>query len=454
MQASVMVKGLCDVKSTPLRVVLLSSIYRLTSVRTTQPLTLPPGHEPAETNWTVYKSTYTFSVNVVPFDCFIPPSKYEELKEQIKNLEISERDVWICSFPRSGSTWTREMVWMIVNDCDSKGAQIPIDERCLFLEENILVIAQKPMASFKEVMRHNPNVLFLRYEEMKSDLGGVTRRVSQFLQKTLTDEQIEVLVHHLDFESLKNNPAVNYTPEHERLGKLRPKSKIIRKGTEDRNYKKTTLQIYNSSRINPIENIQNRKDLKNPLVFKTHLPFTLLPKQISSGEKKPKIIYVARDVKDTCVSYYHYGKFVWDYRTDFNEYCDAFLRGKAPYSPYWNHVLSYWQLRHNPNVLFLRYEEMKSDLGGVIRRVSQFLQKNLTDEQIKILTHHLDFESMKKNPAVNYEAFYESLRKLRPEGRFIRKGIVGDHKTIMSLDMQKKFDDWIESSIQDTDYSV
>jgi hypothetical protein len=44
----------------------LSSIYRLTSVRTTQPPTLPPGHEPAETNWTVYKSTYTFSVNVVP----------------------------------------------------------------------------------------------------------------------------------------------------------------------------------------------------------------------------------------------------------------------------------------------------------------------------------------------------------------------------------------------------
>jgi hypothetical protein len=41
--------------------------------------------------------------------------------------------------------------------------------------------------------------------------------------------------------------------------------------------------------INSIENIQNRKDLKNPLVFKTHLPFTLLPKQISSGEKKPKV---------------------------------------------------------------------------------------------------------------------------------------------------------------------
>ncbi|XP_068896625.1 luciferin sulfotransferase-like [Tenebrio molitor] len=292
-----------------------------------------------------------FPLNLTIIDGFTLPKGCEEMKEQYDYLEFSEEDVWICSFPRSGSTWMQEMVWMIVNDFDFKGAETPIHERCLFLE-------------------------------------------------------------------------------------------------------KTTLQIYNSSRINPIENIQNRKDLKNPLVFKTHLPFTLLPKQISSGEKKPKIIYVARDVKDTCVSYYHYGKFVWDYKTDFNEYCDLFLRGKAPYSPYWNHVLSYWQMRHNPNILFLRYEEMKSDLGGVIRRVSQFLHKSLTDEQIKILSHHLDFESMKKNPAVNYEAFYEPLRKLRPEGRFIRKGTVGDHKTIMSLDMQKKFDDWIESSIQDTDYAV
>jgi hypothetical protein len=111
-------------------------------------------------------------------------------------------------------------------------------------------------------------------------------------------------------------------------------------------------------------------------------------------------------------------------------------------------------MRHNPNVLFLRYEEMKSDLGGVIRRVSQFLQKSLTDEQIKILTHHLDFESMKKNPAVNYKAFHEPFSKLRPEGRFIRKGRIGDHKTIMSLDMQKRFDEWTATSIQDTDYSV
>jgi hypothetical protein len=93
-----------------------------------------------------------FPVEFTSFDGFILPNKYEELKEQIENLEINERDVWIFSVPRSGnqsiiscmlfmlriinkgSTWMREMVWMIVNDCDSKGDQIPIDERCPFLE--------------------------------------------------------------------------------------------------------------------------------------------------------------------------------------------------------------------------------------------------------------------------------------------------------------------------------
>jgi hypothetical protein len=109
------------------------------------------------------------------------------------------------------------------------------------------------------------------------------------------------------------------------------------------------------------------------------------------------------------------------------------------YSPYWNHVLPFWQMRHNPNVLFLRYEEMKSDLGGVIRRVSQFLQKPLTDEQIEVLIHHLDFESLKKNPAVNYKPLeHEHLCKLRAKSLFVRKGTVGDYKTIMSLDMQKE----------------
>ena len=35
------------------------------------------------------------------------------------------------------------------------------------------------------------------------------RKVAEFLKKELSEEQVTVLSHHLDFNSMKNNPAVN-----------------------------------------------------------------------------------------------------------------------------------------------------------------------------------------------------------------------------------------------------
>jgi hypothetical protein len=43
-----------------------------------------------------------FPVELTSFDGVILPSKYEELKKQIDNLEVDERDVWICSYPKTG----------------------------------------------------------------------------------------------------------------------------------------------------------------------------------------------------------------------------------------------------------------------------------------------------------------------------------------------------------------
>jgi len=57
--------------------------------------------------------------------------------------------------------------------------------------------------------RHHPNMLFLFYEDMKRDLPGTLRRVASFLGKSLTDEQVSQLVHHLSFENMRNNDYAN-----------------------------------------------------------------------------------------------------------------------------------------------------------------------------------------------------------------------------------------------------
>ena len=38
--------------------------------------------------------------------------------ERIKNMEVFEDDVWIITFPKCGTTWVQEMIWMIGNDLD------------------------------------------------------------------------------------------------------------------------------------------------------------------------------------------------------------------------------------------------------------------------------------------------------------------------------------------------
>ncbi|KFB39783.1 AGAP012672-PA-like protein [Anopheles sinensis] len=54
------------------------------------------------------------------------------------------------------------------------------------------------------------NVLYLSYEEMKQDLRSVIGRVCAFFGKSYSDAELQQLVDHLSFESMRENSAVNY----------------------------------------------------------------------------------------------------------------------------------------------------------------------------------------------------------------------------------------------------
>ncbi|KAK7868457.1 hypothetical protein R5R35_011206 [Gryllus longicercus] len=203
--------------------------------------------------------------------------------------------------------------------------------------------------------------------------------------------------------------------------------------------------------------VQYVSELPSPRFIKTHLPWELLPKQIQDGSKQPKIIYVARNCKDTCVSYYHHSKLLEGYKGSFDDFCKLFMGNSLTFAPFWSHVLSFWKRKDHSNILFLKYEDMKKDLPAVIRQTANFLGKSMTEDQVKTLANHLSFQNMKNNPAVNYEAVVEINRTfnlIEAEGQFMRSGQVGEWKATMTPELIKQFDSWTEKNLKGTDLTL
>ena len=57
--------------------------------------------------------------------------------------------------------------------------------------------------------RHEHPILFISFEDMKRNLEKVVRDVSNFLGKTVPESKMDLLLDHLSFNKMKNNPMVN-----------------------------------------------------------------------------------------------------------------------------------------------------------------------------------------------------------------------------------------------------
>ncbi|KAL0894132.1 hypothetical protein ABMA27_014169 [Loxostege sticticalis] len=77
------------------------------------------------------------------------------LKEDIVNIynmPLRPDDIFVVTFPKAGTTWTQELVWMVANDFDYKtSSSIPLVVRFPFLEMPMLLNSEKG----KKVMREN-----------------------------------------------------------------------------------------------------------------------------------------------------------------------------------------------------------------------------------------------------------------------------------------------------------
>lgn len=145
------------------------------------------------------------------------------------------------------------------------------------------------------------------------------------------------------------------------------------------------------------------ENLPSPRILKSHFPAFLLPQNVWTV--KSKIIYITRNPKDTMVSlYYMIRNNVNHYTGTLDEMCESYMNGTVTCTPFFEHLFSYWQLRHLDHVLFLTYEQLSADPFGAIKQINDFLECTYTDEQLKDLTEYVSFEKMRKKSLENTPA--------------------------------------------------
>lgn len=210
---------------------------------------------------------------------------------------------------------------------------------------------------------------------------------------------------------------------------------------------------------------------RRPALIKSHLPHGLMPKSPHA-----KYIYVCRNPKDTCVSFFHHTRGFSGY--DFAEgtldvFFEVFMNGQNDHEDYFDHVLSWYEHRSDPNVLFLHYEDIKTDPGFYIKKIAEFLDDNLKkklDEDKTFLERvvaNSDINQMKHYAEKNFKEFFtKPVDDEAPFGvkllhnaasrfpgavTFTRKGIVGDWKTHLTAEMNARLEEKIMKKLGHTD---
>ncbi|XP_005372261.1 amine sulfotransferase-like [Microtus ochrogaster] len=107
-----------------------------------------------------------------------------------------------------------------------------------------------------------------------------------------------------------------------------------------------------------IHNVDYAK-MPSPRIFCSHLPYYLVPKVFKN--KKVKILYIYRNPKDVLTSYFHFSNLIvlLEASNSVETFMQTFLDGRVVGSNWFDHIRGWYEHRHDFNIMFLSYEDMK-----------------------------------------------------------------------------------------------
>ncbi|KAG4172637.1 hypothetical protein ERO13_A11G008800v2 [Gossypium hirsutum] len=194
------------------------------------------------------------------------------------------------------------------------------------------------------------------------------------------------------------------------------------------------IQVYS---VNPHPDLSN---MVSPRLFRTHMAYPLLPESIKTSGCK--IVYITRDPKDTFVSTCHFMNSVIAARGvepwPMSEAFESFCKGVHTFGPFHDHVLGYWKesLKRPEKICFMRYEDMKKDPKGEVKKLACFLGRPFEkDQEVEKVVWRCSLERL-KNLEMNQHGVDPWLGI--DYKHYFRRGIVGDWKNHFTDEMKEK----------------
>jgi len=175
-------------------------------------------------------------------------------------------------------------------------------------------------------------------------------------------------------------------------------------------------------------------------LIKTHLPYHMTPLN-----PQAKYLYVVRNPKDCCVSFYHHTKgFVKHYnfaQGSFDAFFHLFLKGQVDFGDYFDNVLSWHEHKSDGNVLFVTYEDLLKNTRRSILKIASFLGEEYKSQLLENgeavllqVMEHSTFGSMHKDQG----RWCSERPKEHP--RFIREGAIGNWKSYLTKSQSEALD--------------
>ncbi|XP_029849154.3 sulfotransferase ssu-1-like [Ixodes scapularis] len=227
-----------------------------------------------------------------------------------------------------------------------------------------------------------------------------------------------------------------------------------------------------------MQGVESIKDMPRPGAIKTHMPLQFQP-----YSKDAKYLYITRNPYDCCVSFFYHTKGLPHYNFadgTFDEFFEMFIEGKVDTGDYFDNLLSWYEHRNDPNVLFLTYEDLKKDTAAWVLKIAHFLGEEYgiklraNPRALDEVIEQTNMVSMRKHVNKGLESFFVDVKAIPEERRprwlrlmmesvgevglkkpmitdFVRKGVVGDWKGHFSAEQVRRFKERIASKIRGSD---